>query len=86
MSEKKSKSTRSKAVTKTQSQPKRERQPKEEGLVVFALRMSEAERVALHKSAGPANATRVMRGLAGAFVAEDRAVFEAIVEDAKQLR
>ena len=64
---------------------KREKAPKEE-LVVFALRMTEPERVALHTAAGPAQASRVMRSLAAAFVAEDGAVFESIVEDARKLR
>lgn len=89
MSEKKkpeTQTTKTKAAKKPEPKPKRERKPKEEGLVVFALRMSEAERVALHKSAGPANATRVMRSLAAAFVAEDRAAFEVVVDDAKKLR
>ena len=67
------------------AQPRREKAPKED-LMVFAFRMPKAESVALHKSAGPANASRVMRALAGAFVAEDRAQFESIVEDARKLR
>jgi hypothetical protein len=52
----------------------------------FALRMPSSESAALHKAAGPANASKVMRALAGAFVTGDRAAFEAIVEDAKKLR
>jgi hypothetical protein len=65
--------------------PKKERTPKED-LMTFAFRMTKTESTALHKAAGPANASRVMRALAGAFVAEDRAVFESIVEDARKLR
>ncbi len=65
--------------------PKREKPPKED-LMTFAFRMTKAESVALHKAAGPANASRSMRALAAAFVAEDRAAFEAVVEDAKKLR
>ena len=67
------------------AKPKREKAPKED-LMVFAFRMTKAESAALHTAAGPANASRVMRGLAGAFVAEDRAVFESIIEDARKLR
>ena len=67
------------------AKPKREKAPMED-LMVFAFRISKTESAALHKAAGPANASRVMRSLAGAFVAEDRAVFESIVEDARKLR
>ena len=67
------------------AKPKREKLPKED-LMVFAFRLTKTESAALHKAAGPANASHVMRALAGAFVAEDRAVFESIVEDARKLR
>lgn len=67
------------------AKPKKERAPKED-LMTFAFRMTRAESAVLHKAAGPANASRVMRALAGAFVAEDRAAFEAVVEDARKLR
>jgi hypothetical protein len=86
MAEKKSKTAKTKAAKKAEPQAKRERKPKEEGLVVFALRMSEPERVALHEAAGPAQASRVMRGLAVAFTNEDDGAFKSIVEDAKKLR
>ena len=67
------------------AKPKKERAPKED-LMTFAFRMTKAESVALHKAAGPANASRTMRALAAAFVAEDRAAFEAVVENARKLR
>jgi hypothetical protein len=67
------------------AKPKREKSPKED-LMVFAFRMTKAESVALHRAAGPANASRAMRALAGAFAREDRVAFEAIVEDARKLR
>jgi hypothetical protein len=67
------------------AKPKKERTPKED-LMTFAFRMTKGESVALHKAAGPANASRTMRALAGAFVAEDRARFESIIEDARKLR
>jgi hypothetical protein len=86
MAEKKSKTAKTKAVRKTEPKAKRERQPKEEGLVVFALRMSEPERVALHEAAGPAQASRVMRGLAVAFTNDDDSAFKSIVLEAKKLR
>ena len=65
--------------------PKKEKAPKED-LMTFAFRMTKAESVALHRAAGPANASRTMRALAAAFVIEDRAAFEAVVEDARKLR
>ena len=67
------------------TKPKREKPPKED-LMVFAFRMTKAESVALHTAAGPANASRAMRALAAAFVSEDRAAFETVVEDARKLR
>jgi hypothetical protein len=84
------KGTKTKAATaKTKptraAKPKREKAPKED-LMTFAFRMTKAESVALHTAAGPANASRTMRALAGAFVAEDRARFESIIEDARKLR
>ena len=81
----KAKTAAAKPKTPKAAKPKREKAPKED-LMVFAFRMSKAESVALHKAAGPANASRVMRTLAGAFVAEDRTMFESIVEDARKLR
>ena len=67
------------------AKPKRERAPKED-LMTFAFRMPKAESAALHKAAGPANASKVMRALADAFVNGDRATFEQIVEDARKLQ
>jgi len=73
------------------TKPKREKTlkaPREsrEGWGTFAIRLPVPERDAFHTAAGPANASNVMRALAGAFVAEDRAVFESIVENARKLR
>ena len=81
----KAKAAAPKAKAAKAAKPKKERAPKED-LMTFAFRMTKAESVALHRAAGPANASRTMRALAAAFVAEDRAAFEAIVADAKKLR
>jgi hypothetical protein len=81
----KAKAATPKAKVAKVAKPKKERAPKED-LMTFAFRMTKAESIALHKAAGPANASRTMRALAGAFVSEDRAAFESIVEDAKKLR
>jgi hypothetical protein len=86
MAEKKPKTPKTKAAKKTEPKPTRERKPKEEGLVVFALRMSEPERVALHEAAGPAQASRVMRALAVAFANEVEAAFKAALAEARKLR
>jgi hypothetical protein len=81
----KPKAVAAKATAAKAAKPKREKPPKED-LMTFAFRMTRAESVALHKAAGPANASRTMRALAGAFVAEDRAAFETVVEEARKLR
>lgn len=73
-----------KAETKA-AKPKREKRAKEDTMV-FAFRLPKAESAALHRSAGPANASRVMRQLAAAFVTGDRAQFESIVAEAAKLR
>ena len=46
--------------------------PKED-LVVFAFRLTEVERTAIHKRAGPRNATQFVRRVAVAFASEDDA-------------
>ena len=81
----KAKAAAPKAKAAKAAKPKKERAPKED-LMTFAFRMTKAESVALHRAAGPANASRTMRALAAAFVAEDRAAFESVVEDARKLR
>jgi len=75
---------KSKPVKKTTA--KRERKPREEGLMVFAFRITKAESEALHRAAGPANASRTMRALAAAFAAEDPDGFKAVVTEARKLR
>ena len=79
------KSAAPKSKTPKAAKPKKEKAPKED-LMTFAFRMTKAESVALHRAAGPANASRTMRALAAAFVIEDRAAFESIIEDARKLR
>ena len=82
----KAKAATPKAKTPKTARPKRQRTPQEAGLMTFAFRLTKAESQALHAAAGPANSSRTMRALAAAFVAEDRAAFEAVVEGAKKLR
>jgi hypothetical protein len=57
-----------------------------EELVVFAFRLSPAERDAIHKTAGPRNATQFVRKVAAAFAQEDEAAFKAVLAEARTLR
>ena len=85
----KKKATKSKAkkvVKKPKATPKKERKPKEEGLVVFAFRLSQGERDAIHKTAGPARASRYVRRVTAAFAAEDVDAFKAVLKEAREAR
>ncbi len=77
------KAAKAKAADETKS--KKEKPPKED-LVVFALRMTEAERTKLHETAGPANASRLARAVLVAAANEDEAAFKAALADARKLR
>ena len=67
------------------AKPKKEKAPKEE-LVVFAIRLTQAERDAIHAAAGPRGATRYVRAVAGAFAAGDEAAFRSLVKEARESR
>lgn len=82
--EKKAKPTKAEKAAKTPK--KRERKPKEEDLVVFAFRLSQAERDAIHKAAGPARASRFVRTIAVAAAAEDEAAIRSVIKDAREAR
>jgi len=60
--------------------PKKEKAPKVP-LVVFAFRLSEADRDAIHKAAGPGKATRFVLAAALAAAAGDQKAFTALVEN-----
>ncbi len=68
-----------KTTEKTKAKPK-------EDLVVFAFRLTEAERTAIHKTAGPRNATQFVRRVATAFAKEDESAFKAVLKEARELR
>jgi uncharacterized protein (DUF4415 family) len=53
---------------------------------VFAFRLTDEELAAIHKAAGPRNATRSIRAVAAAFAAEDEAGFRAVVHEARKVR
>ena len=59
--------------------------PKED-LVVFAFRLTEAERDAIHKTAGPARASRFIRRVAVAFGQEDEGAFKGVLKEAREAR
>jgi len=73
-----------KAKTKVvkEPKPKKEKVPKEPQ-VVFAFRLTEAQRDAIHKAAGPGKATRFVRTAAIAAASGDRAGLEELLALAK---
>ena len=62
--------------------PKKEKAPKEP-LVVFAFRLSEADRDRIHKAAGPGKATRFVRSAALAAANQDSKAFDELTAQAK---
>ncbi len=80
----KSKSTK-KATTKTRKpaaeKPTAEANAPREALCVFAFRLTEAERDAIHKAAGPAKASKFVRTLAVAAARNDEAAVKAIMKE-----
>jgi hypothetical protein len=67
------------------AKPKRTKQPKED-VVVFACRVSQAERDAFHTATGPAGASRFARKLMVIFSKEDDVGFRALVKEAREAR
>jgi hypothetical protein len=66
------------ATSKTVDEPKAQA-PREE-LCVFAFRLTEEERDAIHKAAGPAKASKFVRTLAVAAARNDEAAVKAILK------
>ena len=64
---------------------KKEKAPREkvESPVVFAFRLSEADRTRIHSAAGPAGATRFVRAAALAAATGDAKAFETLVTQAR---
>jgi len=62
--------------------PKKEKAPKEPQ-VVFAFRLTEAQRDQIHKAAGPGKATKFVRSAALAAASGDRPAFEELLATAK---
>ena len=57
--------------------------PREEPLVVFAFRLSQAEREEIHEAAGPAKASRFVRAVALAAARRDVAAIQAVILEAQ---
>ncbi len=68
-----------KATSKKPTKPKQD-------LVVFAIRLTQAERDKIHATAGPRNATHFIRAVAAAFANEDEGAFKATLKEAHKLR
>lgn len=64
------------------AKPKKAKLPKEPQ-VVFAFRLSEADRDLIHKAAGPAKATKFVRAAALAAANQDAKTFESLTTQAK---
>ncbi len=79
------KATSKKATAKKAATKQKVAKPKED-LVVFAFRLTEAERTKIHVAAGPANASRFIRHIAIAFADEDVKAFQAVLKEARELR
>ena len=87
----KPKTTKKKAATKARkpaakaapakaAETPKEKAPKED-LCVFAFRLTEAERDAIHKAAGPAKASKFARTLLVAAARNDEAAVKAIMKE-----
>ena len=81
----KKKTSTAKSAKKQAAKKTAAKAPKEE-LVVFAFRLTEAERDAIHKTAGPAKASRFVRRVAAAFAREDENAFRAALKEARAAR
>jgi hypothetical protein len=70
---------------KSTKKPAKAAKPKaaKEPLVVFAFRLSEADRDLIHKAAGPAKATKFVRAAALAAANQDGKAFDELVAQAR---
>lgn len=80
-----SKETAAKKAPAKKAASKKPTTPKED-LVVFAIRLTQAERDKIHATAGPRNATHFVRTVAAAFANEDVKAFQAVLKEARELR
>ena len=80
---KRKKTTKKAHAASKPPKPKKEKAPKEE-LCVFAFRLTPAERDAIHKTAGPTKASKLIRRVAVAFANRDEEAFREVLEDAPE--
>jgi len=73
---------KAKAKVVKETKPNKEKNPKEP-MVVFAFRLTETQRDAIHTAAGPGKATRFVRSAALAAASGDRTAFEELLTFAK---
>ena len=78
--------TQKKAATKKKAAKPKKAKPPKEDLCVFAFRLTPAERDAIHKTAGPRNATQFVRRVAVAFAHEDEGAFKTVLREARKAR
>ena len=72
-------------VRSKKTKPKKVTAPKEP-LVVFAFRLTAAERDLIHKAAGPGKATRLVKGAALAVATGNTKAFEVLATQANATR
>jgi hypothetical protein len=84
MAKKKQTSKKTPKASKPKKAAPRDEAPKQaddsQELVVFAFRLTRAERDLIHKAAGPAKASKFVRSLAVAAAAGDEAAVKATME------
>ena len=76
----------SKKATAKKATTKQKAAKTKEDLVVFAIRLTQAERDKIHAMAGPRNATHFIRTVSAAFANEDVKAFQAALKEARELR
>ena len=79
------KATPKKAAPKSQAARSKKTAPAkqggDDGMVVFAFRLTRAERDLIHATAGSAKASRFVKGAALAAAARDRDAFKALIAE-----
>ena len=78
--------SKKKAAKSATLKAQRKTKASKDDLVVFAFRLTPAEREAIHKTAGPAKASRFIRQVAVAFASEDAEAFRAVLKEARAAR
>lgn len=81
------KAVKAKIAKAKKEKPPKEKKPKaEKPGRVFAIRVTDEELAAIHKAAGPRNATRLVRAVVAAFANEDEGAFRTVLKEARELR